>query len=209
MSGTSAQDYAYLADRRRADDERAFGEAEHRRAVLEAQLATPAHDQIDERWLVLVGAATRPPTRAQLGAELAALRSMLAPKVLDVTTGAGWSRWTPDGDQFVTRNDLLDASAVVYPLDGRWWVTVRVGAGWAQGKSDGYTDRGYAVLGAHVTLRKYGLRDAQMPDLRVPRAPEDNRCNRHDDCDAADRANPERAYVHHCHSDYCEDCFGQ
>jgi len=35
-------------------------------------------------------------------------------------------------------------------------------------------------------------------------------CNRHDDCDEADRKARERGFTRadHCHDECCEDCFG-
>lgn len=66
------------------------------------------------------------------------------------------------------------------------------GINWGAAKGLFGVDREEAV-------RAYEARRAEAMEKRT--------CNRHDDCDAADKRNSEgRAY--HCHDDGCEDCFG-
>jgi hypothetical protein len=43
-----------------------------------------------------------------------------------------------------------------------------------------------------------------------PEPPKPRSCNRHDDCDAWEKAHPNaNPFISHCHDDECEDCFGK
>ncbi len=75
-------------------------------------------------------------------------------------------------------------------------------------------DEGNARIGQRMS--EYFRLDEEQEDDRVEvsqetPAPKVRTCNRHDDCDVADRkaiAEGRNQYTHHCHDDCCEDCFG-
>ncbi len=61
--------------------------------------------------------------------------------------------------------------------------------------------------GEWVTVYASGPLETRTPKPR-------RTCNRHDDCEAADKLAQERTGnrwrgADHCHDDCCEDCFGQ
>ena len=57
------------------------------------------------------------------------------------------------------------------------------------------------------------IEELYFPSQNVPVEEHSNSCNRHSDCEAAEREYYNRTGVHpgfnfHCHDECCEDCFG-